>query len=294
MNFLSDNQKGSFYAIISGLCYGLLGYFGVTLMNSGFSIAGMLFWRFLIATLFMLVILIPEYKTLLQSHKESLKVIIYGVTFYSGSAIIYFISSKYIGTGLAMVIFFTYPAIVMLFNFLFLQAAISKTYYLAFIMIIVGMVCLADIQDASLDIVGIGLGLLCAVFYSGYIIASKESRVPPMLSTLMVSIGGAITCFILSCKDPSFCVPINTEQWLNIFGVAIICTVIPILLLLQGLKYISSEKASILSVLEPVVVVIVGITLLNEQINNMQIIGIIIVLSGAVLTLFSNSTPHFK
>lgn len=289
MGFLSNKQHGALYAIASGLCYGLLGYFGISLMKNGLSVSNMLFWRFFIASLFMIIILLPQYKIILDRPKESFKVAAYGIAFYSTSAIVYFIASKYIGTGLSMVIFFTYPAMVMLFNVIFYKTPMSRIYYFAFAMIVVGMVCLADLQECAFDIFGIGFGLLSAVFYSSYIIASKESKASPLVSTLMVSIGSGITCFVLSYMESSFFIPTSLHNWFNIAGIGIICTALPILLFLQALKYITSEKASILSVLEPVFVVIFGIILLDEKISTIQIIGVVIVLSGAVLSLFSKT-----
>ena len=62
MNFLSKNQIGSIYAIVSGLCYGFMGYFGIRLIDSGLSLYNMLFWRFFIATLIILLVFIPKRK----------------------------------------------------------------------------------------------------------------------------------------------------------------------------------------------------------------------------------------
>ena len=83
-------------------------------MNAGISLSNMMFWRFLIASIFMGVILIPNYKSVFKSWTENVKIILYGMAFYGPSAIVYFMSSRYVGTGLAMVIFFVYPAMVML------------------------------------------------------------------------------------------------------------------------------------------------------------------------------------
>ena len=68
----------------------------------------------------------------------------------------------------------------------------------------------------------------------------------------------------------------------------IICTALPILFFLESLKYISSEKASMLTVLEPIFVVIFGVILMHEPITFIQIIGIITILLGALLTLKDN------
>ena len=288
MKFLSNYQKGALYAITSGLCYSLLGYFGVTIMQAGSSVFNMLFWRFLISALFVLILLIPKYKTILQSPKVILKVLISGMAFYGASSIAFFMSSCYIGTGLAMVIFFIYPAIVMVVNIAFYKAPFSKVYCLAFLIIIIGLIFLVDLQDFALDVIGVGLGIVTAIFYAMYIIASEKIDIDPILSTLMVSIGCMITCFISSLVDSSLNIPSGLNNWLNIIGIGLICTAIPILLLLQALKYIDAEKASTLSVLEPVFVLVFGVILLDEKVTSMQILGTIIVLSGALMVLFHN------
>ncbi len=288
MKFLSNYQTGALYAITSGLCYSLLGYFGITIIQAGSSVFNMLFWRFLISALFVLILLIPKYKTILQSPKSILKVLISGMAFYGTSSIAFFMSSCYIGTGLAMIIFFIYPAIVMIVNIAFYKAPFSKVYCLAFLIIIIGLVFLVDLQDFALDIIGVGLGIATAIFYAMYIIASEKIDIDPILSTLMVSIGCMITCFISSLVDSSLNIPSGLNNWLNIIGIGLICTAIPILLLLQALKYIDAEKASTLSVLEPVFVLVFGVILLDEKVTAMQIVGTIIVLSGALMVLFHN------
>ena len=288
MKFLSNYQTGALYAITSGLCYSLLGYFGVTIMQAGSSVFNMLFWRFLISALFALIILIPKYKTILLSPKAILKVLISGMAFYGTSSIAFFMASVYIGTGLAMVIFFIYPAIVMIVNIVFYKAPFSKIYCVAFLIIIIGLTLLVDMQDFALDIIGVGLGIATAIFYAIYMVMSEKVEVHPILSTLMVSIGCMITCFISSLVDSSFSVPSGLNNWFNIIGIGLICTAVPILLLLQALKYIDAEKASTLSVLEPVFVLILGIILLDEKVTSTQILGTIIVLSGALMVLFHN------
>ena len=284
MVLLSNQNKGELYAISSGFCYGFVGYFGMTIINSGISVFNMLFWRFFISALLMLIILLPKYKMIFQSGEDNLKVIFCGMAFYGASTTIYFIASKYIGSGLAMVILFTYPAIVMLFNVLYHKLHISKSYYIAFLLLIIGLVCLIDMHV----LIGISLGLASSFFYACYIIASKKISIPPTVSTFMVSIGCMTTCLISSIIDSSFSIPESIEVWCNIISISMICTALPILLLLEGLKYISSEKASLLSVLEPVFVLILGIALLNEQVTRIQIIGSIMLLLAAIITLLSD------
>jgi drug/metabolite transporter (DMT)-like permease len=292
MKFLSDQKTGVLYATGSGLCYSLIGYFGITIVKSGFSVYNMLFWRFLISALCTLILLAPKYKMFLPLRKDNFKILLSGMVFYGISSIIFFMSSIYIGTGLAMIIFFIYPAIVMIINIIFYRASFSKIYGAAFLIIIAGLAFLVDTQNAAFNIIGIALGITSAILYAWYIVTSKKLVVHPMLSTLMVSIGCSITCFIFSFLDSSSKIPMGVHNWLNLMGIGLICTALPILLLLQAMKYIDAEKAAILSVLEPVFVLIFGVTLLGEKVTTMQVIGTIIVLTGALMVLFHNAPKN--
>lgn len=289
MRFLSNEHKGALLAISSGLSYGLLGYFGVTIINEGLSVSNMLLWRFVISSILITLIIIVKFKGLEVEPKEIIKGILLGAAFYSTSSVTYFIASKTIGTGLSMVIVFTYPALVMGLNWLLYNAKITRTYYLAIIIIVIGLVLLADVTDFKFDIIGIGFALLSAALYALYVVYSKKNKLPPLMSTFMVSIGCSIACLIFAIIDNSLVIPATFDVWANIIAIGIICTALPIFLLFECFKYISTDKASILSVLEPVFVVIFGLILLDEKITMLQLAGIAIILFGALITLFSNN-----
>ncbi len=291
MTSLSKQHKGSLYAVISGLMYGLIGYFGMTIMHESFSISNMLFWRFLVSCFFVGVILISKRKISRQSWPEIGKVLFYGTIFYTGCSIFYFVASKYLGTGLSMVVFFTYPAMVMILNWLMYRTKITKRYYFSIFLILIGMSLLIDRHEFTVDILGLGAGILSSFFYAMYILSSKKSELCALSSTFILSLGCGIACLIITHIDNSFVVPQTLHMWGNILGIGILCTALPVLLFLKALDYISGEQASILSVLEPVFVVIFGVLLLNESITFVRGIGVIVILSGALITLFGNKKP---
>lgn len=285
---------GAFYAALSGLFFGLLGYFGLSLINADISVFTMLFWRFLVSAAFIFILLIPQLKSLKISVNEIVKITLIGAVFYGGCSVFYFIAAQYIGSGLAMVIFFTYPSIVMLINFLFYRLEVSKIYYFALIIIFIGMLFLVNGGEFKFNFFGFVLSVLSAILYALYIIFSKNSRIGPLVSTFWISIGCTITSFISALIDHSFVFPIDRNSWFNILGIGIICTSLPIIFLLKGLKTISALQASLLSVLEPIFVVIFGIILLGEQINYMQLIGVTILLSGALISLLCHQNSAKK
>ncbi|AUH72441.1 DMT family transporter [Legionella sainthelensi] len=284
---MNQEYRGSIYAILSGFLYSFIGYFGLSAINGHLSASTMLFWRFLISSILILFIMLPKIKKNSDSYKNMFLAFLIGIFFYGISTWLYFLASLYIGSGLAMVVFFTYPVVIMLLNYFFYGQSIPKVYYLAILIILFGMVFMVDL-DASFNLWGMVFAIASAFFYACYIIGSKRNLLSPNMSTFMVCLGCTVTSFFVSFFNHSFIVPTSTTVWVHLFGIAVIATVIPILLLLYSLKYISSEKASILSVLEPVFVVIFGVLLLGEKIQLWSIVGIVLVLAGAVMTLFSH------
>lgn len=285
---INKEHRGSFFAITSGFLYGFVGYFGLSVMQASISVTNMLFWRFFISSIVIGLIMLPKIKHIQSSFRELLIAFINGAIFYALSTMLYFIACPYIGSGLAMVIFFTYPAMVMLLNYFLYGQKIPPIYYYAVVIILMGLCFFIDRHEMKFDLVGIFLAITSGLLYASYIISSKKiSTLSPHLSTLMVCLGCMFTCLILSLMNQSLIVPNTGAIWFNLFGISVISTTIPILLLLFSLNYISSEKAAVLSVLEPVFVLIFGVTLLGEPIKSNYIIGVVIVLSGALLTLFS-------
>lgn len=287
---LSKTQQGTLYAIISGLCYGLVGYFGASVIKENFSIANMLFWRFLLASIFMSSLLLLRLNRINKEHyRGMLKSIFYGTTFYSLASIFYFMASKYLGTGLAMVVCFSFfPTIVIICNRFLHNMVISRFYYISIFMIVSGLTLLVDRTTFRFDILGIALSVLGGGFYAWYVVASKKNILPSLASTPMVLIGCTITCFIFAIIDNSLFIPKTFPLWFNILGISIFCTSLPALCLLKGLKHISTANAAILSVLEPVFAAIFGVLLLKENFTTLQFMGVITVLAGASIVLLSH------
>ena len=284
----SKEYIGSLCAILSGFLYGFVGYFGVSVMQASISVTNMLFWRFFISSMVMGIIVIWRMKRTEFSRQDMSTAFLNGALLYGLSTMLYFYACPYIGSGLAMVIFFTYPAMVMLLNYLLYDQKFPKIYYFAIFIIIAGMILFIDPSEMEFNLYGIILSISSAILYAGYMISSKKiSTLSPNISTLMVSLGCMATSLLLSLANHTFAIPTTSMVWLNLLGIGIIATTVPILLLLYSLNYISSEKASILSVLEPVFVLIFGVTLLGEPMKLQYLFGVIIVLSGAMLTLFS-------
>lgn len=273
------------FAVVSGLLYGLLAYFGITLMRSGMSVYCLTFWRFVIAFIVVAIVIVLRKDKPSTTMSAALKTMLNGALFYSGCGIFFFLAAKYISSGEAMVIFFVYPLWVMIFNWLLYGVRFQIHYCLSFILIIAGLVFLIDVKEIDFDFLGIGLSLLASFSYAIYILWSKKLVISPLSSTMFVSIGGGLLGLIMSTVEGSFMLPATSHQWISLILFSIVCTAVPILLLLEAIKYLSSDKASLLSVLEPIATVIFGVLLLDETLTINSIFGMALILIGAMLVI---------
>lgn len=285
---------GAMLVLISGLLYGMIGYFGMQLFKQGFSVSAMLFWRFLVAAGWMLLMGVVTRRSFANTGDNLwyvCKLAMVGAVSYSGGSAFFYLSSLHIGTGPAMVIFFSFPVFVTLFSLFYKQAQLNGFLISALMMVVIGMVCLNGRGEYNLDNWGIFLALIAAFSYGVYVYYSKGSAksVDTLWLTFFICLGCAIIFLIFSLGTSTWQIPETNRAWRDILILGIVSTAIPIQLLLNGLKYISSVKASILSVMEPVTTVVAGVMLLDERLSTLQMIGILIVLSGAIIIQFEKT-----
>lgn len=291
---LNHQLKGTLLVALSGTLYGVLGYFGTQVMHTNMSVECMLFWRFFIAMIWMALPLLLHKRSVnnqVTSKFAYFKIILLGAITYSGSSALYFMASKQIGTGIAMVIFFSYPVFVTLFAWVFNHWKMNLPAFLSLLVVIIGLLLLKGHGDETLNIMGILLCILSAIFYATYLYGSQHTTklLDTRILTFLICMGNAGIFLLMAWYNNSFIVPTSLHAWLYIFALGILATALPIQLVLDGLKYISPIKASILSVLEPVVTVIVGFLLLDETLSLMQSLGVLIILLGAILIQFERA-----
>lgn len=295
MLFVSSPVRGTMLVGLSGLLFGLIGYLGTQLFRLQFTVETMLFWRFLIATLTILIVS-PTCRRVLFSKQIKpytiLKTLLFATVSYSGGSVFYFLATKHIGTGIAMVVFYSFPVFVFLITWSLNNWRVNQFTLGSLIAVIIGLIFLKSEAQHELNTRGLIYGLIAALSYAIYVFGSQRSAktIDTLLLTFLVCMGNTIIFFILSLYTHSFMIPQSLNAWMYLFAIGIIATVLPIQFLLMGLKHISSMKASILSVTEPIVTVVIGMLLLDETLSLTQSIGIVIILLGAILIQFERGT----
>ena len=286
---------GFIYVILAGMGFGFLGIFGRLAFKSGLNVEILLSLRFILAALILFIyISISNKKQLHLSKKQIFISLLLGSLGYASFSTLYFMSLEGLSAALASLLLFTFPIWVNLINVLFFKEKLDLKHFMSLFIACVGLTLLVWGPVFFESMSYIFYALTAAIGYAFYVIISEKAQknTPAISSSLYVITGAAIMLTFLGgvqgkITTQSFGL-VNHQQWLYILGLSLVCTIFPIIFFLLGLQRISSSKASIIVMVEPVVATLAGWMILNEKLSHQQILGVILVLAA----LYLNQKPQ--
>jgi len=272
---------GALYIIISAAAFGTLAIFGRLAYSEGIDTFTLLFLRFTISAILMMVLLIIRQEKLPRG--QSLLILVgMGAVGYVGQSFTFLTAIKYASAGLVALLLYLYPAIVAVLSVIFLKEKLTPIKITALILATLGAALTANPQGGQWR--GVFLALASAVIYSIYIIVGdgvmkRVSALPS--STVIFASAGVIYGIMTAMSKPHW--PTSSSGWLVVAGIALIATVIPVTAFLAGLKRIGPTNAAMLSTLEPVVTVVLAAWLLSESLAPLSLLGGGLILAAVIL-----------
>jgi drug/metabolite transporter (DMT)-like permease len=291
---VNDRQKGALLITISAGAFAFFPTITRSLYATAEAVGAALrptdiaFWRFFIAALVLgaLVLLRLGSAAKTPSLPPARLAVLGGL--YAFSAVSAFFGLQYINASLYVILFYTYPAMLALI-YSVLGIPLSKWQWLALALVLIGLVL--TIPDFSFfnesgNILGVVVALanaLSVAFY--YFFASRWMRAvhDGMHHTAWTLL---FTLLFISALLPfnGLTVPSDFTLMLLLAALATGCTVVPILAINLGLRYINAAQASIISSTEPVMAMLIAVMFLGEWVAPIQWLGAAFII-GAVLVL---------
>jgi len=210
---------------------------------------------------------------------------------YALSSEFLFLGYDYLTAGIASTVLFIYPVIVALIMFFFYKEKLTKLSITSLLLAFAGVIILC-LKGNSLEInyLGLGIVMLSSIFYALYIVVVNKSKIQASGFKLsfysMLFTSGFFMAKAIAGNE-SFAIPsVNTFSNLLIF--AFLTTVISSLCLVYAIKDIGSTPAAILGALEPVVAVLISVSIFHEKFTYNLLIGITLILFGVILNVISD------
>jgi drug/metabolite transporter (DMT)-like permease len=190
---------------------------------------------------------------------------------------------RFITAGLERLILFIYPTLVVILSALFFKKRISRREYIALLLSYIGIaiVFVSDLNLQQKDLwLGAGLIFASAFTYAIYLMGS--GMLIPKLGSMIVST--LAVCIHYLCSSDMKLFSFSKEVYMLSAAMAIFSTVVPAMLLSEGIRMIGSGRASIIGSVGPVSTIILAYIFLGEDISLYQLLGTVLVLAG-VLTV---------
>ena len=282
--------KGYVLAAISAITFGLIPLFILPLKKSEFSLDVTLFYRFFIGAVALSFVLLYQKESLKINFKEFYIYIILALC-YGFSADFLFLGYDYLTPGIASTILFTYPVLVAIILMLFFKEKLSKASILSLIITFVGIVLLSFKENsAEINLIGLGVCLFSGLCYALYIIIVNKSKlnVSGLKVTFYSLLFTSFYYLIKSTHNEESIIIQDPETLINLTLFSLITTVVSVSALVYAIKYIGSTQTSIMGALEPVVAIIVSVTLFGELITLNLILGVILIIFGVLISILFN------
>ncbi len=272
------------YAILSGILYGTLGFFGTRLEERGLHISEFLALRFTIASLLVAALMIVR-RIPFNFNRDAMKLMAISALFYATSTELYFIACHSLGTGVSMVLFFCYPVTVILLMWGIDRLSPSLSTTLALSSMLIGLPFLVDLSEFNASFVGLVIGVAAAALYGTYFYLSKRyvKKLSILPSVFWVCTGSSLSSFLTLFSEEVFTWEMTSGVVVDAFLLALVSTVLPLLFVFKAFEKLESSQASLLSVCEPVVTLLLGFAFLGEKISWIQGMGVLLVLMSVAL-----------
>ncbi len=280
---------GYILVILSAFGFGLLPIFAIFAYESGMGVPTLLFLRFLFSSIIFFSIIFIKLKKWRITRKQLLTLFFLGGVLYTLQSALYFSSVKHIPASLAVLLLYLYPIFVAILSFFINKERLSIRLIISIIVSLLGILLVLGSPSGEVDPFGVLLAVGAAVAYSFYILLGNRitADLPPMLTSGFVALFAMLSFLIFGLSSGSFNFTFSASGWLFTLGVALFSTVLSIFTFFAGMKIIGPTKASILSMIEPVVTTLISTLVLADQITPLQMLGGSIVLTGAAFVFLA-------
>jgi drug/metabolite transporter (DMT)-like permease len=279
-------RSGMLLALAASVGFALQAIWGMYAYKAGVNTATLLVMRFVIASVAfwaMVAVRRPE--------RPPVKLIVAGLLLglvpFAVESCSFFLALQHIDTGLAELLFYAYPVIVVASAILLRREPADRRRIGALVMASAGIL-LVLVGGAALhpDPTGIALALVAAVAYAGFVLGAHGilDRIDPFLLAALIFTGAGISLSGYGGAMGQIDVTgFGLDGWLQIALLASVSTLGAETAFLYALRHIGAGTASILSLLEPVVAAGLAWGLFSQALAPLQVAGGVLVLSAIVL-----------
>ncbi len=199
---------------------------------------------------------------------------------------------KYTTVSVATLSYYFAPVIVTIVSTLLFREKLTTKQIICFLMSTLGLVLITGIGELGTGrhFIGILYGLGAACLYATVVLLNKFIKKVGGIHRTFLQFLSAIMILLpyVLLTDGISLGSLNGIGWANLLIVGLVHTGVTYCMYFSSLKELPGQKAAILSYIDPLVAVLISVTLLNETMTLSQVIGGLLILG---FTLWNEITP---
>ena len=192
--------------------------------------------------------------------------------------ILLFEAYKYTTVSVATLSYYFSPVIVTIACPLLFREKLTKKQLICFVMSTTGLILITvtgNMSAGGRDLIGIGFGLGAAVLYATVVLLNKFIKNVAGIHRTFLQFLSAILVLVpyVALTSGVTLGAINATGWICLLVVGLIHSGIAYCLYFSSLTDLPGQKAAILSYIDPLVAVVISVTVLGEALRPLQILG---------------------
>ena len=283
-------HKGYAELVLYSILAGLVGVF-VRLVEN-LDVYSIVFFRATIAYVFIFIILAFRNKLSELVLESPLRTFLVGL-FQGLSIFLYFTAVLKTSVSNAVFLLYTAPLFSVIIAKLFLGEKIERETIIGIVITLLGIVLILDPRTfsfASDQTVGNLLGLLSGLTYAAMALTAK-----PILQKAS-GYNLVFWQYLIISVMFSFFLQYNFEvamvvNWWKLLAIGILCTGIPFVLFMNGIKKVKAQKIFIITALEPLAGTFFAILLLREIPSVLTLVGALFIVYGVYRVASKDISP---
>src|SRR5450756_1144332 len=268
----------------------------------------MLMWRFMFATAVSWAWLMVQPRA--RAALKTLDRLLLTGAFFVVNASVYYAAIEKIDISLVALLMSAYPALVAVLSLRLGYRFEGRLAWGSLAIVLLGTALTVGAIKSQADQSGIVLALLSPVAYAIYIVLTawmagerpgqtadmrsrgKGAEVPPAVAGAVMMTGTWMVTILLCLvtRTPALPSDVPAAAWPGLAGIGVFAAAIAIQAFYASAARIGAAQASLMATVEPIVVILLGVTFLNEAFSPIRGVGAVIVMTGVLMAQFATPT----
>jgi drug/metabolite transporter (DMT)-like permease len=293
------------FALLSAATFGVSGPFAKSLIESGWSPGGAVFARVAGGALVMMVIAVAtQWPRLRQVSAHTRTVLLYGVFAISGVQLCFFNAVQHLSVGVALLLEYLAPIIVIGWVWITKGARPSVQTLLGAAVAMIGAAVVIDVfGSAEISAVGVAWGLAAAACLAVYFVISERAD-GDLHPVVLAASGLTVSAVVIGALGLVGVLPLqfsasnavvadhSVNVWLPVVVLVLVSTVIAYLTGIAAITLLGPTIGSLVALTEVLCAVLAAWILVGESVTALQAVGGAAIIAGLVLARLGQVAPN--